>query len=56
MKKSAWKDWKIRITFGNEPLKTIPHTVKARSKEEAEDKAQKYLSGRGALLFEVCEL
>jgi len=50
---SAWKVWHIRVTFLHEQPRFISHTVKARSKDEAERKAGAYLSGRGTMLYEV---
>jgi hypothetical protein len=52
---SEWSDWGILVSFPDRPLRRISETVKARSKDEAERKAAKFLSGRGTLLFEVIE-
>ena len=50
---TAWKIWHIRVEFPSEPMRLIPQTVKARSKDEAERKAGEYLAGRGTMLYEV---
>ncbi len=51
-----WKTYAIDVKYLDEyEFKTIKHQVKARNKEEAEKKAGRYLSGRGAMLFKVTE-
>ena len=54
MSKSSWSTWNIKIKYLEErEFKTISHIVKARSKKEAENKAYKFLCGRGSMLFQV---
>ena len=50
---SDWKQWHILVAFPGQPLRHISETVLARSKEEAETKAGKFLSGRGTILYKV---
>jgi hypothetical protein len=50
---SEWSDWGILVSFPDRPLRRISETVKARTKDEAERKAARFLLGRGTLLFEV---
>jgi hypothetical protein len=51
---SVWKRWHILVAFPGRPLRHISETVTARSKEEAERKAGKFLSGRGTIIYKVC--
>jgi len=52
-KQSLWQTYRIEVRFEFEKPYFIDHTVKARSKEEAEKKAAKYLQGRGRMFFTV---
>ena len=51
---SAWQVWHVKICYnGEDEMRPVAQTFKARNKREAERKFSRFLAGRGIYAFRV---